>query len=64
MDIGLDITRADYKSGYCFLGFNKSPSLCRGDTQERKRHGTASEYKNLATIQKSLFELPNYKSNH
>ena len=36
----LDITRADYKSGYCIFGFNTSPSLCHREPQERKRNGT------------------------
>ena len=40
MDNGLDITRVDYKSGYCIFGFDTSPTLCHGEPQERKRNGT------------------------
>ena len=40
MDNGLDITRVDYKSGYCIFGFATSPSLCHGEPQERKTNGT------------------------
>ena len=40
MDNGLDITRADYKSGYCIFEFDTSPSLCHGELQERKRNET------------------------
>ena len=44
MDNGLDITRADYKSGYCIFGFDTSPSLCHGELQERKINGTLRVY--------------------
>ena len=40
MDNGLDITRADYKAGFCIFGFNTSPSLCHGEPQKQKRNGT------------------------
>ena len=40
MDNGLDITRSDYKSGYCIFGFDTSPSICNGEPLERKRNGT------------------------
>ena len=40
MDNGLDITRADYKSGYFVFGFDTSPCLCHGEPQERKRNRT------------------------
>ena len=40
MDNGLDITRADYKSGYFVFGFHTSPCLCHGEPQERKRNRT------------------------
>ena len=40
MDNGLDITRVDYKSGYCIFGFDTSPNLCHGEPQERERNGT------------------------
>ena len=39
-DNGLDIKRADYKSGYCIFGFDTFPSLCHGEPQEQKRNGT------------------------
>ena len=39
MDNSLDITRADYKSGYCIFRFDTSPSLCHGEPQEWKRNG-------------------------
>ena len=38
MDNGLDITRVDYKSGYCIFGFDTSPILYHGEPQERKRN--------------------------
>ena len=41
MDNGLDITRADYKSGCYIFGLHTSPSLCYGESQERKRNGTS-----------------------
>ena len=44
IDNGLDITRVDYKSGYCIIGFDTSPTLCHGEPQERKRN-LASEYR-------------------
>lgn len=34
MENGLDISRADYKSGYCVFRFDTSPSLCNGEPQE------------------------------
>ena len=40
MDNGLDITRADDKSGCCIFAFDTSPSLCHGEPQERKRNAT------------------------
>ena len=40
MENGLDITRVEYKSGYCIFGFDTSPTLCHGEPQERKRNGT------------------------
>ena len=40
MDSALDITRADYKSGYCIFGFDASFSLYHRNPQKRKRHGT------------------------
>ena len=43
MDNGLDITRADYKFGYCIFGFDRSPALCHEEPQERKRNGTLRE---------------------
>ena len=38
MDNGLDVTRVDYKSGYCNFGFDTFPTLCHG--KPRKRNGT------------------------
>ena len=35
---GLDVTRVDYKSGYCIFGFDTSPTLCHGEPQEWKRN--------------------------
>ena len=40
MDNGLDITRANYKSGYCIFGFGTSPPLCHSELQERKINQT------------------------
>ena len=40
VDNGLDITRADYKSGYCIFGFDTSPCLCHGEPQEWERNKT------------------------
>ena len=40
MDNGLDITRVDYKSGYCIFRFDTSPTLCHGERQEWKINGT------------------------
>ena len=40
MDIGLDITRVDYKSGYCIFGSDYCPTFCHGDPPEQKRNGT------------------------
>ena len=40
MDNGLNITKVDYKSGYCIFGFDTSSTLCHGAPQERKRNGT------------------------
>ena len=37
---GLDIARADYKSGYCIFEFDTSSSFCHGEPQEWKRNGT------------------------
>ena len=37
---GLDVARADYKSGYCIFGFDTFASLCHGKPQERKGNGT------------------------
>ena len=34
MDNGLDITRVDYKFGYCIFRFDTSPTLCHGELQE------------------------------
>ena len=31
MDNGLNITKVDYKSGYCIFGFDTSPTLCHGE---------------------------------
>ena len=42
MDNGLDIMRADNKSGYCIYGFDTSISLCHGEPQERKRNRVLS----------------------
>ena len=42
-DNGLDITRADYKSGYYVFGFDTPTSLCHEEPQERKRNGTLQE---------------------
>ena len=38
MNNGLDIPRADYKSGYCIFRFDTFASLCHGKPQERKRN--------------------------
>ena len=43
MDNGLDITRADYKLGYCIFGFDTSPALCHEEPQERNRNRTLRE---------------------
>ena len=40
MDNGLDITSADYKSGYCIFELDTSLSVCYGEPQEWKRNGT------------------------
>ena len=40
MDNGLNITRVDYKSGYCIFRFDTSPTLCHGELQEWKINGT------------------------
>ena len=40
MDNGLNLTRADYKSGYCIFVFDTSPSFCHGEPQERKKNET------------------------
>ena len=36
----LDITRAENKFGRCVFGFDRSPSLCHGEPQERNRNET------------------------
>ena len=40
MDDGSDITKVDYKSGYCIFECDTSLTLCHGEPQERKRSGT------------------------
>ena len=36
MNNGLDITKADYKFGYCIFGFDISPSLVMGNLKNVK----------------------------
>ena len=43
MENGLDITRADYKSGYCIFGFDTSPSLSWRASRTEKKWNFASE---------------------
>ena len=58
MENSLDITRADYKSGYCIFGFNTS-FLCHGEPQEREKMELCKRNANITANVIMYMEIDN-----